>query len=292
MKKITFGTDIKYTQIDGKWKKETIAYPKWSEINESVEIKEGQTTVMRMGEEFGIMCIDLDTTDPQHPDAKLMMEEIYQLAPTIVQETPNGYHFFYKWDKRLAKSMAKVTKTKNSVLDIKSNMGLINIKAPIPYYKWWEAKHELQEFTDKMWSVMREHLTNKYQGIPLEKSDELDILDDLIDEYEENHSGIIEKKIQRQQKKLDNYDRIMNFDDSKVQNAKDYPIRKLLNEPTANMISCISPDHEDKTPSMQITGNFAYCHGCGESFDSLSIYQILHNCDFTEALNALTNNNG
>lgn len=292
MKKTTFGIDCTYTKTENGYKKSNQVYPRWSEINESVKIEPGQTTVMRMGEEFGLMCLDLDTKDLSHPDHILMAELIYQLAPTCVQESQNGYHFFYKWDKRLAKSAAKITKAKDSKLDIKSNMGLINIDAPVPYYKWWETRREPQEFTDEMWKVLRPHLTNKYLGIPLERADEIEILDKIIEDYEENPSENNEKKLLRQQRKIDNYDKIINFDDSKVQHAKDYPIRVLLNEPTATMIRCISPDHDDKNPSMQITGNFAYCHSCGFHADSLEVYQILNNATFPEALNFLTHKNG
>ena len=288
MKKIIFGIDLKYTPVDGGWKKSTAVYPKWSKITTPQEIGKDQTTVLRTGEEFGLMCLDLDTTDPQHPDAKLMMEKIYKLAPTSVQETQHGYRFFYGWDKRLAKSLSKVTKNKDSKLDIKSNMGLISIDAPVPYYKWWK-KAKIQAFTDEMWNILREHLTNKYLGLPLEKEDEVDVLDNLIEQYEKEPTENLGKRIKRQEKKISNYGKPITYDDSKVQNAKDYPIRRLLNEPTATAISCISPDHDDKTPSMQITGNFAYCHGCGEHFDSISIYQILNNCDFKTAINNLTN---
>lgn len=288
MKKVTFGIDTEYTPTKNGWKKSPAIYPKWSGITTAQAVGPKQTTMMRMGEEFGVMCLDLDTKDPNHPDAKIMMEEIYQLAPTATQETQNGYHFFYKWNKRLAKSSSKITKTKDSKLDIKSNMGLVAIKAPVAYYKWFDAKHDIQEFTDKMWSILRKHLTNKYLGIPLTKQDEIAKLDELIELREENPTELIDKKILKQKRKIDNHNKINNFNDSEVQNAKDYPIRKLLNEPTADVIRCISPDHTDTNPSMQITGNFAYCHGCGEHFDSLSIYQTFHDCDFKEALNALT----
>jgi hypothetical protein len=289
MKKVIFGVNIEYKQEDGKWKKKPIFYPKWSEIIKAQPIKKGQTTVMRTGEEFGIMCLDVDTKDPQHPDLELMME-IYDLAPTVVQETQNGFHFFYEWDKRLAKSASKITKNKNSKLDIKSTLGLISIQAPIEgYYIWWNhTGNKLQKFNNKMWLKLKDNLTNKYQGIPLEKKDEILKLDELIEKYEDNPTEQLEKKIQSQQKKIDNYDRIINYDDYRVENARDYPIRTLLNEPTANIIKCISPDHNDKTPSMQITGNFAYCHGCGEHFSAIDIYMIKNSCDFKTALNNLT----
>jgi hypothetical protein len=287
MKKVIFGIDIQYTKTKDGWKKSKPIYPKWSEITESQPIKDGQTTVMRMGEEFGIMCLDLDTKDPDHPDYEVMCK-IYELAPTKVQESQNGFHFFYKWDKRLAKSASKITNG-DSKLDIKSNMGLISIKAPVDYYHWWEAKSELQEFTDEMWEILRLELTKSYLGLPLEKHDEIKKLDELISKYEQKPETELEKRIERQQKKIDNYDKVYkaNYNDTDIQRARDYPIRQLLNQPTAKLIKCISPDHNDKTPSMQITGNFAYCHGCGEHFDSISIYQILHDCDFITALKAL-----
>lgn len=283
MNKVIFGIDVTYTKIAEGYKKSNPAYPKWGEITKPQPIKKGQTTVMRTGEEFGVMCLDLDTTDPEHSDAKLMMEEIYQLAPTVVQETQNGYHFFYKWDKRLFKSDASVTKTKNSKLDIRSNRGLVNIQAPVPYYKWWtHTKHELQEFTDKMWEILRPNLKNKYLGLPPTKQDMREELESALEKGNE-------KKVEKLVKRIENYGKTYepNYNDSEIQRARDYPIRQLLNEPTATVIRCISPDHEDKTPSMQITGNFAYCHGCGQHFDAISIYQIQHDCDFKTALTAL-----
>lgn len=288
MNKVVFGVDVKFSKTKAGWNKSTPVYPRWSEITKSQKIKEDQTTIMRTGEEFGVMCLDLDTKKPSHPDAKFIMEEFYQLAPTVVQETQNGFHFFYKWDKRLAKSSSKVTKAKDSKLDIKSNMGLVNIKAPVPYYTWWSNTNEIQGITNKMWEILRNKLTNRYLGIPLSKQDEIQKLDKLIQKFEEDPTNKTEKNIQSQQRKIENYDRTNNFNDSDVQRAKDYPIRQLLDEPTATVVTCISPDHEDKTPSMQITGNFAFCHGCNFHADSLTVYQILHDCTFGEAITALT----
>lgn len=286
MNKVTFGVDIKYTKTRKGYKKSPFRFPKWKELKESVPIKKGQTVAMKTGEEPSeVVCIDVDTKDPESKEIKLLVD-LYQLQPTVVQETQKGFHFFYQWDKRLAKNDTKVY----GCIDIRSNGGLIFIEAPVPYYRWWKTGHELAEFTDEHWKLLEPKLSNKYKGIPSTKADEVKALDELIERYEKDPTEHLGGRIQSQQRKINRIGRehTVNYDDEKIQRAKDYPIRDLLNEQQANVIRCISPDHEDKEPSMQITGNFAFCHGCRQHFDSLSIYQLIHGCDFKTALNKLS----
>lgn len=292
MKKVIFGANIKYTKTDKGYKKKSISYPNWGSITESQPIKKGQTVVMRTGKEFGIMCLDLDTKDPNHPDFKLMAEKIYTVAPTLVQETQNGYHFFYKWNKHLARSSTKITKNKDSKLDIKSDKAIITIKAPVPYYEWWtHTKYQKPaEFTEEAWKILKPRLTKKYLGEKEDKGDLLVKLDKTIEKYEKNPTPQIEKQIERLHHRIENWGKYKpNPNDPKIKRAKEYPIRKLLNEPTANVIRCISPDHEDKNPSMQITGNFAYCHGCGATFDAIEILRLQKpELSFKEAVEELS----
>jgi len=290
IKKVLFGTNVKYEKVNGKIKKKIVSVPKWSEIKKTVPIKKGQTVVMRLGEEFNLMCFDLDTKDPTHPDYKLMAEKIYTENPTSVQETPNGFHFFYKWDKRLAKTMAKITRGDDSKLDIKSNMGLVNIKAPYPYhelYHWWENKTPIAKFT--AWEILEPYLTNQYLGKPPTLEDEKKKLQKMVEAYEKNPTPGGKRQIKNLTRRIVDWNkkRKIDFNSPEIERAKQFPIRDLLNSPSEKLIRCISPDHEDKSPSMQITGNFAYCHGCGASFDAIDIRMLQTGESFPEAVKFL-----
>jgi hypothetical protein len=47
------------------------------------------------------------------------------------------------------------------------------------------------------------------------------------------------------------------------------------------------PFHEDQTPSLQITFDFAYCHSCQTKFDAIDLYQLGAECSRAEAIEAL-----
>jgi len=286
MKKVIFGIDVNYTKENNKWKKsQPIFKTKWSEIKETQPIKKNQTVVIRLGKEFGIMCLDLDTKDANHPDFKLI-QELYELQPTAVNESQNGFHLFYKWDKRLAKTSSKVTKGEK--LDIKSNMGIINIKAPNDYYHWWETKYGIAEFTNEMWELLKPKLTNKYLDKPQTITDAKSNLKKIVERYEDNPTKELEKRINTQTNRILNWNKKpKNYDQSEIKRARSYPIRRLLNEPTATVIKCPHPDHDDKTPSCQINGNFAYCHGCQEHMDAIDICMMLTSKTFSEAIKEL-----
>ncbi len=68
--------------------------------------------------------------------------------------------------------------------------------------------------------------------------------------------------------------------------AREYPIKNLLSNPVKNnMTNCIS--HSDKTPSMSIKNNRAYCFSCGFKGDSIAIYMRLNGAEFKTAVKNL-----
>ncbi len=68
--------------------------------------------------------------------------------------------------------------------------------------------------------------------------------------------------------------------------ARKYPIKSLLLNPVKNdMTNCIS--HNDKTPSMSIKNNRAYCFSCKFKGDSIAIYMYLNGVDFKAAVKNL-----
>jgi len=74
-----------------------------------------------------------------------------------------------------------------------------------------------------------------------------------------------------------------------ITKAKEYPINQLLDFNTAGFVGCLWHGPE-KTPSLHFDKkrNKAHCFaGCGD-FDSIDIYQKLHNVDFNTALKALS----
>ena len=75
--------------------------------------------------------------------------------------------------------------------------------------------------------------------------------------------------------------------DLMIERARAYPIARLIKVKRGNRTNCISPDHDDKNPSMDIRNNFCYCYACGFQADSIKTYQVLHHCTFPEAVRAL-----
>lgn len=75
--------------------------------------------------------------------------------------------------------------------------------------------------------------------------------------------------------------------DLMIERARAYPIDKLVNVGRSRKIRCLSPDHEDRNPSMRVYENSCYCFSCHFSADTIKVYQILHSCTFPEAVRAL-----
>ena len=75
-------------------------------------------------------------------------------------------------------------------------------------------------------------------------------------------------------------------DTTQLERAKAFPCTEII-EFTRNKALC--PVHNEKTPSLQYypKTNSCFCFGCGKSFDSVSLYQAVHNVDFKTALQKL-----
>jgi len=72
-----------------------------------------------------------------------------------------------------------------------------------------------------------------------------------------------------------------------IAQAKLYPVESLLPQNKKGFLPCIF--HSEKTASMKINKykNFAYCHGCHESADSIKIFMHLNNVSFLDAVRNL-----
>lgn len=78
------------------------------------------------------------------------------------------------------------------------------------------------------------------------------------------------------------------YDSDKVTNAKGYPIPSLLK--FNGLGKAICPFHNERTPSLQYypKDNRCYCFGgCGKSYDAISIYMILNDVGFKQAVDNL-----
>lgn len=69
-----------------------------------------------------------------------------------------------------------------------------------------------------------------------------------------------------------------------IDNARNFPINQLI-EIKNNWALC--PFHNDKNPSAYCKNNYLHCFSCGETADTIKLYQHLFNCKFPEAIKAL-----
>lgn len=85
---------------------------------------------------------------------------------------------------------------------------------------------------------------------------------------------------------IENIDRVKKGEitDEMIEQAREYPIEQLL-EVKRNMALCIN--HSERKPSMNCKNNFAYCHSCGWSGDTISVFMKIHGCNFMDAVRAL-----
>lgn len=74
---------------------------------------------------------------------------------------------------------------------------------------------------------------------------------------------------------------------NEIEIARGYPIDNLLEVDMHSRAICISPDHEDKTPSMDVRNGFCYCYACGYHGDVINVAQKLWNCSFIDAVKIL-----
>lgn len=73
-----------------------------------------------------------------------------------------------------------------------------------------------------------------------------------------------------------------------IERAKNHPITDILGVSSdRNLVLCPSPEHRDIHPSCQITKNFAYCHSCNYSADSIKLLMDTHKIGFVEAVKQL-----
>lgn len=73
--------------------------------------------------------------------------------------------------------------------------------------------------------------------------------------------------------------------DEMIQRAREYPFEKLVEIGRGGMVRC--PFHGDKSPSMLIRRGFAYCFGCGRSFNPIDWVMEKEGVDFVEAVRRL-----
>lgn len=69
-----------------------------------------------------------------------------------------------------------------------------------------------------------------------------------------------------------------------IERAKEYPLEQIL-KIKRNMALCIN--HTERTPSMNCKNNFAYCHACGWTGDTIDIKMKIDNINFVDAVKSL-----
>jgi len=79
--------------------------------------------------------------------------------------------------------------------------------------------------------------------------------------------------------------------DAQIARAREYPITNLI-EFRRGFAVC--PFHGEKTGSLHLLPNSnetkAHCHGaCSKTYDAISAYMLLHNCNFISAVKGLSN---
>lgn len=83
---------------------------------------------------------------------------------------------------------------------------------------------------------------------------------------------------------LQRYENIKNavVTDDMIVRARSYPIGKIIKINKSNFSHCIA--HDDKTPSMNCNKNFAYCHSCGYTGDTIDVYMRVNDAGFKQAV--------
>lgn len=72
-----------------------------------------------------------------------------------------------------------------------------------------------------------------------------------------------------------------------IERARAYPIENLLHNVRNGKTNCISGNHEDKHPSMDIRNNFVYCYSCGFQGDAILVYMKISSVNFITAVRTL-----
>jgi len=71
-----------------------------------------------------------------------------------------------------------------------------------------------------------------------------------------------------------------------IQRAKEYPLEKIINTKKQGK-HYICPFHTEKTPSLHITNNLWYCHGCSKGGTTIDFVMRVYNLDFKSAVRAI-----
>jgi hypothetical protein len=74
--------------------------------------------------------------------------------------------------------------------------------------------------------------------------------------------------------------------DDMIERAREYPIDSLLPGPVKHN-KALCPFHDDKNPSMQVSGNYAWCFACNRGWNPIDFVMELRGCDFKEAVTYL-----
>lgn len=71
---------------------------------------------------------------------------------------------------------------------------------------------------------------------------------------------------------------------TQIEAARAFPLEKLLPEGKPGNRRCLFPDHQDRTPSMQVKNGFGFCHGCNRHMDAIRYLEIVRGLTFPQAV--------
>jgi hypothetical protein len=105
----------------------------------------------------------------------------------------------------------------------------------------------------------------------------------------ETNDGLLLDKIEKEIKRLkmffiENSDIQGHITEEEIQTAKSIKMKELLGT-DKNFIHC--PNHQEKTPSFYLKGNFGYCFGCGYSCDTIQWLIDQEGLSFSQAVKKL-----
>jgi len=93
-----------------------------------------------------------------------------------------------------------------------------------------------------------------------------------------------EKQLSRLKKELSGHGKADNgITDEMIERARDYPMEELAGG--KGLLKCVF--HEDRSPSMLIKNNYAYCFGCGKSSDTIAWLMEVEGMGFADAVRRL-----
>jgi hypothetical protein len=74
--------------------------------------------------------------------------------------------------------------------------------------------------------------------------------------------------------------------DDEIDLARTHPIENMI-DVKRGMTQCISGNHADKHPSMDVRNNFAHCYACGWHGDAIAIAMKVYGLSFQDAVRRL-----